>query len=350
MSLSIAVDAMGGDAGPAVTLPATRLFLENHPLFKINLFGPVALLEPWMDCLPPLVTKRVQIFHAPEIIENTLSSKEAVRRKNSSMRLAIESVKSGQSQAIVSGGHTGALMALSKILLSTLPGISRPAIAKALPIFHQGAYRKHIVMLDLGANVECTSQNLFEFAILGDALVRCLRESHEKPIIKLLNIGVEEKKGHQYIRDTAFLLSRSSLRYEGFLEPHEIFHGVADVIVTDGFSGNIAIKTAEGVARLFKDNLKIAFSSSWSSIFGALFVRGALSERFRHIDPAHHNGAFILGLNGIVIKSHGNSEIMGFLRAIDFAASQVESDILEKIQYNMNLIEQDSFDIKTDLH
>ncbi len=347
----IAVDAMGGDAGPSATLPAIRLFLEKHNSFKVHVFGPIAILEPWIDCLPPLMKKRICPFHSPEFIENHLSSKEAIRRKNSSMRMAIESVKSGQSQAIVSGGHTGALMALSKILLTTLPGISRPAIAKALPILKSSHAQSHVVMLDLGANVECTAQNLLEFAMLGEALARCLHSDEAFcPVIKLLNIGTEEKKGHLYIQEAAFALSRSQLRYQGFIEPSEIFSGLADVIVTDGFTGNVALKTAEGVAHLFKDRIKQALSSSWIDLFGGLLVRNSLEKNLKMVDPVYHNGAFILGLHGIVIKSHGSAQAGGFLRALDYAAAQVQSGILGKIYQNFGRAPAEELSLPGDLH
>jgi glycerol-3-phosphate acyltransferase PlsX len=351
INVIIAVDAMGGDAGPSATLPAIRLFLEKHSSAEVYVFGPIALLEPWVDCLPPLMKKRICLFHSPEVIENHLSSKEAIRRKNSSMRMAIESVKSGQANAIVSGGHTGALMALSKILLTTLPGISRPAIAKALPLLKTSPSKSHIVMLDLGANVECTAQNLLEFAMLGDALARCLHSDKAfHPIIKLLNIGTEEKKGHLYIQEAAFELSRSQLCYEGFIEPNEIFSGSADVIITDGFTGNVVLKTAEGVARLFKERVKNALSTSWIDLFGGLLIHNSLEKNIKMVDPVYHNGAFILGLHGVVIKSHGNAQTAGFLRALDYAASQVESDMLEKIRQNFGISQTNDLPIQVDLH
>jgi len=346
----IAVDAMGGDEGPAATLPAIRLFLEKNHSIIAHVFGPIALLEPWIDCLPPLLKKRIHPFHSPDIIENHLSAKEAVRRKHSSMRMAIESVKYGQSHAIVSGGHTGALMALSKILLTTLPGIARPAIAKALPVLNASSKKSHIVMLDLGANVACEAQNLIEFAMLGDALSRCLQKHAEPPVIKLLNIGVEEKKGHTYIQEAAFALARSSLCYKGFIEPNEIFSGTADVIVTDGFTGNVALKTAEGVARLFKARLKQAISASWLDRLGGFFVKNSLINHFQVVDPDYHNGAFILGLHGIVIKSHGNARASGFLKALDFAAAQVECKMLDKIRQNLGLYSAEDLSAKSDFH
>jgi len=354
MAFSIAVDVMGGDFGPGSTLPATRLFLDRNMAFNIHLFGPISIIEPWVDCLPPLLKKRVQCFHAPEVIDNQLTPKEAIRRyKNSSMRLAIESVKNRVSSAVVSGGNTGALMALSKIILQTLPGIARPAIAKSLPVLSLDAPNRNIVMLDLGANVECTPENLFDFALLGDALFRSICPAVKNPVVKILNIGVEEKKGHQLVRDAADLIGRSDLCFEGFIEPTELYSGQADVIVTDGFTGNAVLKTTEGLAKIFKERLQHTFKQSIVQMFGGLFLKGAIKKNFADFDPTHHNGAFILGLNGVVIKSHGNATIQGFLRALDFAAEQVSHGMLNQIRKNFSShlkTDEDIMSLQTDLH
>jgi len=290
-----------------------------------------------MLSLPKRLQERAHIFHCPEVIDNHTSAKDAIRKfRQSSMRLAIQSVQSGQTQAVVSAGNTGALMALSKIILSMIDGIDRPAIAKALPNLSIDNEDKFTIVLDLGANTQCVPKNLLDFAVLGLALHRCLIQDQATRSIKLLNIGAEEIKGNDLVQDTAQLIKRhSNLPYAGFIEADSLFTADADIIVCDGFSGNIALKTSEGLANLIIKRLKAAFEGSISSQVGALLLKKALKEKLGVLNPARHNGAFILGLNGIVIKSHGSATQEGFCTALNFASQQVHHDILKKVQIVM---------------
>ncbi len=332
----IAVDVMGGDFGPSTTLPAVRLFLDKYPHAHIALFGPVSVVEPWIDCLPPAMKKSVTLHHSPDLIEPNASAREAMRKKHSSLRLALESLESGLSAAVVSSGQTGALMGLSKIILGTMHGISRPAIAKALPVLIPGS-RKQSVMLDLGANIETSSRNLVEFAFLGEALYRCLNPGHDRPIIKLLNIGTEEKRGHAYIQEAGFFLSRSSLNYQGFIEPDKIFLSEADVIVSDGFSGNIALKTAEGLAKIFNKLFDSPEkNTNWLKSWFFSFCKSLVAKKIAQSHPGDQNGAFILGLKGIVIKSHGSASAIEFSKALDFAYQQIQGNILGQISHHLS--------------
>lgn len=342
MSCVLAIDVMGGDHGPSITLPACHLFLTKTSDIVCHLFGDAHKIQPWIKTLSPSLQERVHLFHCPESIDNFVSPKDAVRKfKQSSMRLAIESVQKGQAQAIISAGNTGALMALSKILLSMLPGIERPAIAKALPNLSLEKKEAFTVMLDLGANTTCSPKNLFDFSILGLALHESLTEYQKKPSIKLLNIGSEHTKGNDLIQETAILLTQETqLPYTGFIEADSLFTGACDIVVCDGFTGNIALKTSEGLARLIIQRLKAALKGSLSSQIGAFLLKDELKKKLAILNPAHHNGAFILGLNGIVIKSHGGATQEGFYTALDFAAQQASSDILKKIRTSLKNLNQ----------
>jgi glycerol-3-phosphate acyltransferase PlsX len=333
MNFVIAVDVMGGDYGPSVTLPAVQMFLDSTPGAVCHLYGSADLIHSWFLKLPKKTQEKIQIFHCPEFIDNHTSPKDALRKfKQSSMRLAIESVKNGLAHAVISAGNTGALMALSKVILSMLPEIDRPAIAKAIPSFDLSKPNKFTVMLDLGANAQCTPKNLFDFSILGLGLYKCIAPDQESYSIKLLNIGTEKSKGNDLVQESAELLSASQLPFEGFIEPHDLYQNVCDVIVCDGFNGNVALKTTEGVAHLMMSKIKSALTETVPSKIGALLLKDPLKKHLGMFNPSLHNGGCILGLQGIVIKSHGGANKEGFYNALKFAYQQTSQHLLEKIR------------------
>lgn len=332
MNFVIAVDVMGGDYGPSVTLPAVQMFLENTSGAVCHLYGSADLIHPWLVKIPKKTQEKIQIFHCPEFIDNHTSPKDALRKfKQSSMRLSIESVKNGLAHAIISAGNTGALMALSKVILSTLPEIDRPAIAKAIPSFDLSKPDKLTVMLDLGANAQCTPKNLFDFSILGLGLYKCMTPNQKSYSIKLLNIGTEKSKGNDLIQQSAEILSASDLPFDGFIEPNDIYQNMCDIIVCDGFNGNIALKTTEGVAHLMMSKIKSALTETVSSKIGALLLKEPLKKHLGMFNPSLHNGGCILGLQGIVIKSHGGANKEGFYNALQFAYQQASQNLLQKI-------------------
>ena len=323
----IALDAMGGDHAPASVLQGAEQALIRHPGIKFLLFGNREQIDPLLATLPRL-SRACQVVHTEHAITNDDKPSQAVRKgKTSSMWLAIESVKNGESCAVVSAGNTGALMAMSKLILRTLPGISRPAIAALFPTL-----RGECVMLDLGANVESDAQDLYKFAIMGDAFARAVLGLN-KPRIGLLNIGAEELKGRDEIKEAAVLLKASpaQLNFCGFVEGNGIALGHADVIVSDGFSGNIALKTAEGVARLIRTYMKDAFNSSPIAQVAGFLALGAMKSVKDKLDDRKRNGAMFLGLNGICVKSHGGTDAYGFCNAISVAVELVAHNINTRI-------------------
>jgi glycerol-3-phosphate acyltransferase PlsX len=311
----VAIDVMGGDAGLEAVIAAADIAAERYPRLRFRLHGPEPRIAEALLRTPRLAG-RAEIVHTDEIVLGTDKPSQALRRsRTSSMGMAIQSVKAGDAHAAVSAGNTGALMALSLFALRTMPGIDRPALAALLPTL-----KNDCVVLDLGANTECDAENLVQFSIMGAAFARTVL-GLEKPRVGLLNIGVEELKGTEEIKLAAGLLRGVDLpmAFEGFVEGDKIGQGDVDVIVTDGFSGNIALKTAEGTARLVTGLLAEAFRSSWLSRLGFLLSRGALRALKAHLDPNAHNGAVFLGLNGIVVKSHGSASIQGIANAIGVA-------------------------------
>jgi glycerol-3-phosphate acyltransferase PlsX len=324
----IAIDAMGGDTGVAAMIAgASRARRKDHSL-EFVVFGDESSIEREIEAHPSLAPA-VTLVHSPEQIAATEKPTQAIRRaRTTSMGMAINAVKVGQADAAVSGGNTGAMMAMSKLALRTMPGIDRPALAALLPTLHHDS-----VMLDLGANTECDAQNLVQFAVMGSAYARTVL-GISKPRVKLLNIGTEELKGTDELKEAAALLREASylpLRFDGFTEGDQLSRGHADVIVTDGFSGNIALKTAEGTARFVTDLLRRAFKSSLRSKAGFALSKPALDLLKVHLDPNNHNGAVFLGLNGLVVKSHGGANPKGVANAIGVAASMVRNDIIRKI-------------------
>lgn len=329
--LTLALDVMGGDIGPRITIPASLLALENDPMLSLILFGDSQQITPLLENCPKTLLDRIQIQHCTRVIDNNQGVSYALRHsKGTSMRLALESVQQGHAQGCVSAGNTGALMGLSKILLQPLQGISRPALIAFIPTMNG----EKSVMLDLGANIECDAENLYQFAQMG-AIFAENRLNLVYPRIALLNIGVEAIKGHQAIRDTANLLQKSTaLNYVGFIEGDNLLTGKADVIVADGFSGNVALKTLEGAAKnllaLFKGQRKSSLLKPLLSWIMRHFFKQSY-QRLKRINPDEYNGASLIGLTAVVVKSHGSANVNGFAHAIADAALQARQQIPEKI-------------------
>ncbi len=330
----IAIDAMGGDDGVATMLGGAALAHEQWGDLSFVLIGDQARIAATLRAHPGLAAV-AETQHAADVIAGDERPTQAIRRaKTTSMGLAVAAVKSGHAAAAVSAGNTGALMAMAKLSLRTMPGIDRPALAALLPSLGATDH----VMLDLGANTECDTRNLVEFAVMGAAYARCAL-GLERPRVHILNIGTEEMKGTEAIRDAAQLLRGAgdlSMEFCGFIEGDKISRGDSDVIVTDGFSGNIALKTAEGTARFVTDLLRRSFSSSLRSKIGFLISRPATTLLRHHLDPNNHNGAVFLGLNGIVVKSHGSATPKGVANAIGVAAKLVANDITRRISDDLD--------------
>jgi phosphate acyltransferase len=320
---------MGGDTGPAAIVAGiARAHRRDHSLHFL-IYGDEKLIQDELRKHGQIASE-VTVCHTPESIAPSEKPSQAIRRaKTTSMGLAINAVKDGQAHAAVSGGNTGALMAMAKLALRTMPGIDRPALAALLPTLGE----HDCVMLDLGANTECDAQNLVQFAVMGAAYARTVL-GDTKPRVKLLNIGTEELKGTDELKEAATLLREADylpFRFDGFTEGDQLSRGNVDVVVTDGFSGNIALKTAEGTARFVTDLLRRAFKSSLRSKAGFALSRPALNLLKHHLDPNNHNGAVFLGLNGLVVKSHGGANPKGVANAIGVAARMVRNDITRKI-------------------
>ena len=333
IQLPIALDAMGGDNAPVSVLRGAELALIRHPGIRFLLFGNRYIIEPLLKDIP-LLKASSEIIHTEIVIAMDDKPSVAVRRgRGSSMWMAIDSVKEQKACAVVSAGNTGALMAMSKLILRVLPGVSRPAIAALFPTL-----RGECVMLDLGANVESDAADLYRFAIMGDAFARAVL-GLSRPRIGLLNVGSEELKGRDEVKAANQLLRASNvdLNYHGFIEGNDIAAGTVDVVVTDGFSGNIALKTAEGTARLIRTYLKDAFNSSLIAQGGALLATGALKAVKDKLDERKRNGAMFLGLNGIAVKSHGGADAVSFCYAISVAVELVAHHINERITKEIKL-------------
>jgi glycerol-3-phosphate acyltransferase PlsX len=325
----IAIDAMGGDSGPAAMLAGASRARRRNSSLEFLVYGDEKLIRAELKRHPNL-NSGVTIVHTAEFITAEEKPSQAIRRaRTTSMGMAINAVKEGMAGAAVSAGNTGAMMAMAKLALRTMPGIDRPALAALLPTLGD----TDCVMLDLGANTECDAQNLVQFAVMGSAYARTVLEI-SKPRVKLLNIGTEELKGTGELKEAAALLRDAdylSMRFDGFTEGDQLSRGNVDVIVTDGFSGNIALKTAEGTARFVTDLLRRAFKSSLRSKAGFALSRPALNLLKHHLDPNNHNGAVFLGLNGLVVKSHGGANPKGVANAIGVAARMIGNDIIRKI-------------------
>lgn len=330
----LAVDAMGGDHAPEMILDGIAIAAERHPSARFLLVGDEARLAPLVAR-----RKRVQVSctirHAPETITSEMKPTAALRVRGSSMRVAIDAVASGEASGVVSAGNTGALLALAKIVIKTLPGIDRPAMAAIGP-----SARGDVVMLDLGANVQCDARNLVEFAIMGDVFARTVL-GLPAPTIGLLNVGSEELKGDERVRQAADILRTSHIapQFHGFVEGHDIAAGTTDVIVTDGFTGNVALKTGEGALKLVGELLKQIFRSSFGAKLAYLLVRPGLDRMKLWLDPRRYNGAVMLGLNGVVVKSHGGTDAEGFAHAMDVAMDMVVHRFNDRIRDGLTRIE-----------
>ena len=326
--LTLALDVMGGDIGPRITIPASLLALENDPELSLILFGDSQQISPLLNHCSQSLLERIQVQHCSSVIENNQGISYALRHsKGTSMRLALESVQRGEAQGCVSAGNTAALMGLSKILLQPLQGIARPALISLIPTIDG----EKSVMLDLGANIECRAENLYQFAIMG-AIFAETRLNLVYPRIGLLNIGIEEIKGHQSIRDAANLLQKSTaLNYVGFIEGDVLLNGKADVIVSDGFAGNVALKTLEGTVRNLLSLFKDKANSRFIKLILAWIFRFVFKQRLKRINPDEYNGASLIGLKAVVVKSHGSANVNAFAHAIADAAFQARQRLPEKI-------------------
>ncbi len=322
----IALDAMGGDYGPSVTVGAARQALDEIPDIELVLVGDQHQLAAELKKHNLHQDSRIRVHHASEVVGmDDLPAVALKKKKDSSMRVAINLVKEGTVQACVSAGNTGALMATSKFVLKTVRGISRPAICTVLP-----GINGHTYMLDLGANPECTPENLAEFALMGSVLAQSV-EGINNPSVGLLNIGSEEIKGNESVKRASQLIAESPLNYYGFVEGDDIYKGTVNVIVTDGFVGNVSLKTGEGLAALVNHVLKSEFKRNWLTRLAALCAMPVLASIKRRLDPRRYNGASLLGLNGIVIKSHGGADIRSFFNAIKIAEIEIKKNVPQRI-------------------
>ena len=327
---------MGGDFAPQIVIEGASIARERLPNVKFLIFGDETKIAPLVTKYP-LLKESCEIHHTDKVVTAEEKPGQALRRgRDSSMGLAIQAVKDGKACAAVSAGNTGALMAMAKFMLRTMQGIDRPALASLLPTSCGES-----IMLDLGANVECNEENLVQFAIMGAAFARTvLGLAH--PTVALLNVGVEELKGNEIIKNADRLLRDANLPmdYKGFTEGHGLANGDVDVVVTDGFTGNVALKTAEGTARMIAGMLKEAMQDSISSKIGYLFAKPALMGLKDHLDPNNHNGAVFMGLNGLVIKSHGSANASGYASAIGVAADMASNDLAGKITKDLKRFEK----------
>jgi len=328
---------MGGDHGPAVTVPAALAALRSQPDLNLVLVGQRAVLKTELARHAGAESVRLRIQEASQIVGMDEPPAQALRgKKDSSMRIAINLVKNGEAQAIVSAGNTGALMATARFVLKTLPGIDRPAIITAFPTVHGRVY-----ILDLGANVDSTPEQLLQFGIMGSLLVGAV-ERKERPLVALLNVGVEDIKGNEVVKKAHELFRGSGLNYHGYVEGDEIFLGKMDVIVCDGFVGNVALKSSEGLSRMISQFMKEEFTRNLFAKLAAFVALPVLNALRRRLDPRQYNGASLVGLNGIVIKSHGGTDVVGFEYAIRVAANEVQNQLPQLIGARLTALQGQS--------
>jgi len=320
----IAVDAMGGDHGPTITVPAALEALREDRDLRIVLVGQSAALQPLIGNQP--FADRLRVKDAAEVVTMDERPQDALRKKkNSSLRISIDLVKEGQANACISSGNSGALMATARFVLKMLPGIDRPAMLSRIPAHHG-----HTVMLDLGANADCTPEQLFQFAVMGTAIAKEL-DGDARPRVGLLNIGEEDIKGNEIVQQAHKLLGLSTLNYIGFVEGNDIFGGEVDVVVTDGFTGNVALKSMEGIAMMFVDTLKSEYSRTPLRKLAALASRAVIEGMRKRLDPREHNGASLVGLNGVVVKSHGSADAYAFANALRVAVLEARRGVPTQI-------------------
>ena len=330
MDTTVAIDCMGGDHGPSVTVRAALSFQKSHPQGDILLVGLKEAIEAELRSLQATPGPHLRVYNATQAVGMDETPASALRgKKDSSMRVAVNLVKSGEAHACVSAGNTGALMAISRFVLKTLPGIDRPAIAGILPTQKGETY-----VLDLGANVNCTPEHLLQFAIMGSTLVSAMQH-RERPSIGLLNIGEEAIKGNEVVKQAAELLHASGLNFYGNVEGDDIFKGTTDVVVCDGFVGNVALKTAEGLAKMLRTFLTDEFKRNWMTYLCGMVAMPVLSAFKHRVDPARYNGASLLGLKGIVVKSHGSADPFAFENAIVRAFDEVREGVLQRISQRL---------------
>ena len=331
MTIKISIDCMGGDHGSSVTVPAALSFLKRTADAELILVGNEEIIRAELKKRQAASHPRVSVVHASEVVTMDDPLEVALRRKkDSSMRVAISLVKDGVAQACVSAGNTGALMAISRYVLKTIPGVDRPAICFPMPTQKD----KPAYMLDLGANVDCEPQHLHQFALMGSALV-AIMEGRQKPTVGLLNVGEEDIKGNEVVKQTAALLradhEKGVLNFYGNVEGNDIFQGTTDIVVCDGFVGNVVLKASEGLGRFFKVTLTAEFKRNPLTMLGALLARGALKAVSRRMNPSRYNGASLLGLRGLVFKSHGGADAYAYEWAINRAYDAARNDVLSRI-------------------
>ena len=333
MEITVAIDCMGGDHGPHVTVPAALEFQKGVPGVDLVLVGLADAIEAELKTHGAASGPRLRVRHASQVVTMDESAATALRgKKDSSMRVAVNLVKSGEAHACVSAGNTGALMAVSRFVLKTLPGIDRPAICSVLPTMRGRTY-----VLDLGANVDCGPENLLQFGIMGACLVAAL-EHNESPSVGLLNIGVEDIKGNELVKSAAQLLRASGLNFFGNVEGDDIYKGTTDVVVCDGFVGNIALKSSEGVAQMIASFLREEFNRTLFNRLAALVALPVISAFRKRMDHRRYNGASLLGLKGIVIKSHGSADAFAFEQALARAVGEVRNGVPVRISQRMALL------------
>lgn len=333
---TLALDAMGGDHAPQIVIRGANIARQRYPDLKFLIFGREGEVGPLLNSMAKLA-EVTTVVHTDDIVRSDEKPSIAVRSgRNSSMRLAINAVKEGQADGVVSAGNTGALMGMAKFVLKTLPGIDRPAISSFFPTM-----KGESVMLDLGANVHCDAGNLVDFAIMGSAFANTVMAVPE-PTVGLINVGSEDTKGHEALHEAATILRKVELpgKFVGFVEGDDIAKGTVDVIVTDGFTGNVALKTAEGTAKLINEYVRRTFRSSLLAGIGYLFARTALNKLRLRVDPRRYNGAVFLGLNGIAVKSHGGTDAMGFANAIGVAVDLLKHDFIEQTRATCQALAQ----------
>ncbi len=326
MDITVAVDAMGGDHGTHVTVPAVLRFLKEFPNVNVVLVGLPDVLAVELKACHATVGPRLRVHAASEVVTMDESPQSAMKnKKDSSMRVAINLVKSGEANACVSAGNTGALMATARFVLKTIPGIDRPAIAKMMP-----SSRNETCVLDLGANAVCTPHNILQFAIMGSSLVAATRHI-DNPTVGLLNIGSEDQKGNEIVKEASELLKASRLNFYGNVEGNDIYRGSVDVVTCDGFTGNVALKASEGLAKMLAEFLKQEFTRSWWTRIIALLAWPVLARFKARVDPRRYNGASLLGLKGIVVKSHGSADKVAFYWALRQAMDEARSGVIQRI-------------------
>jgi glycerol-3-phosphate acyltransferase PlsX len=330
MGVTIAIDCMGGDHGPAVTVPAALSFLRSHADANVILVGREEAIQPLLGTAQSEFGARLKLRPASEVVTMDDPPAIAMRtKKDSSMRVVMDLVKAGEANAAVSAGNTGALMAISRFVLKTLPGVDRPAIATVLP-----SMRGHTYVLDLGANVDCSAEHLLQFGVMGSSLVAAI-EHKERPSVGLLNIGEEAIKGNDVVKEAADLLRASGLNFYGNVEGDDIYEGTVDVVVCDGFVGNVALKTSEGLAQMLGAMLKEEFSRSLLTKLMAAVALPVLKRFKQRVDHRLYNGAPLLGLRGVVLKSHGSADVLAFSTALARAAEAASNRLIERISERM---------------